>query len=249
MNHIFWDVDKITIMTDVMDATIHRHAMMQFFVCTEVKLDIKVGKEQPDAKCVLVNKNVKHSFNADKRLCLTTIIEPVSALGLALDVVLDSKDYYVVDESMADALIRQVICLKEHPCKDRYSDLMDVISECFGLLPSPKLLDERIIAFLKMLEHCDCDDHSIEEYAGELNLSASRLSHLFSEQIGIPIKKYLILHQLEKAFAEILQGVSITKASMDSGFDSPSHFAAVVKSLMGLPAKRGVKDSVFLKVY
>ena len=247
MNHIFWDVDKITIMTDVMDATIHRHAMMQFFVCTEGKLDIKVGKEQPDAKCVLVN--VKHSFNADKRLCLTTIIEPVSALGLALDVVLDSKDYYVVDGSMADALIRQVICLKEHPCKDRYSDLMDVISECFGLLPSPKLLDERIIAFLKMLEHCDCDDHSIEEYAGELNLSASRLSHLFSEQIGIPIKKYLILHQLEKAFAEILQGVSITKASMDSGFDSPSHFAAVVKSLMGLPAKRGVKDSVFLKVY
>ena len=50
MNHIFWDVDKITIMTDVMDATIHRHAMMQFFVCTEGKLDIKVGKEQPDAK-------------------------------------------------------------------------------------------------------------------------------------------------------------------------------------------------------
>ena len=210
MNHIFWDVDKITIMTDVMDATIHRHAMMQFFVCTEGKLDIKVGKEQPDAKCVLVNKNVKHSFNADKRLCLTTIIEPVSALGLALDVVLDSKDYYVVDESMADALIRQVICLKEHPCKDRYSDLMDVISECFGLLPSPKLLDERIIAFLKMLEHCDCDDHSIEEYAGELNLSASRLSHLFSEQIGIPIKKYLILHQLEKAFAEILEKNGIT---------------------------------------
>ena len=58
MNHIFWDVDKITIMTDVTDATIHRHAMMQFFVCTEGKLDIKVGKEQPDAKCVLVNKNV-----------------------------------------------------------------------------------------------------------------------------------------------------------------------------------------------
>ena len=28
MNHIFWDVDKITIMTDVMDATIHRHAMI-----------------------------------------------------------------------------------------------------------------------------------------------------------------------------------------------------------------------------
>lgn len=249
MNHIFWDVDKITILTDTMDASIHRHAMMQFFVCTEGKLNIKVSKEQPDAKCILVNKNVKHSFNTGKRLCLTTIIEPVSAIGLALDVVLDNKDYYVVDESMADALIRQVICLKERPCKDQYSDLMDGINGCFGLLPSPKQLDERIVSFLEMLEHCDCNDHSIEEYAGKLNLSASRLSHLFSEQVGIPIKKYLTLHQLEKAFEKILQGESITKASMGAGFDSPSHFAAVVKSLMGLPARRGVKDSVFLKVY
>ena len=249
MNQIFWDVDRITILTDTMDASIHRHAMMQFFVCTEGKLDIKVGKEQPDAKCVLVNKNVTHSFNADKRLCLTTIIEPVSALGLALDVVLDSKDYYVVDESMADALIRQVICLKEHPCKDYYMELMDGISGSFGILPSHTPLDDRIVSFLEMLEHCDCDDHSIEEYAGELNLSASRLSHLFSEQVGIPLKKYLILHQLEKTFEEILQGESITKASMDAGFVSPSHFAGVVKNLMGLPARRGVKDSVFLKVY
>ena len=105
MNHIFWDVDKITIMTDVMDATIHRHAMMQFFICTEGRLNIKVGKEHPEAKCILVNKNVKHSFNADKRLCLTTIIEPVSATGLALDVLLDNRDYYIVDDSMADVLI------------------------------------------------------------------------------------------------------------------------------------------------
>jgi len=249
MNQIFWDIDKITILTDTMDASLHRHAMMQFFICTEGKLNLKVGKEQPDAKCILVNKNVKHSFNAGKRLCLTTIIEPVSALGLALDKLLDNKDYYIVDGSTADALIRQVISLKECPCKDQYLELIAGINGCFGLLPTPKLLDERIITFLEMLEHCDCDDHSIEEYAGELNLSASRLSHLFSEQVGIPIKKYLTLHQLEKAFEKILLGDSITKASMEAGFDSPSHFAAVVKSLMGLPARRGVKDSVFLKVY
>ena len=99
MNQIYWDVDRINILTDTMDASIHRHAMMQFFVCTEGKLDIKVGKEKPDAKCILVNKNVKHSFKADNSLCLTTIIEPVSTLGLALDVLLENKDYYIVDES------------------------------------------------------------------------------------------------------------------------------------------------------
>ena len=249
MNQIYWDLDRISILTDTMDASSHSHAMMQFFICTEGTLNIKVGKEKPKAKCILVNKNVKHSFKADKRICFTLLIEPVSDLGLALDVLIKDKDHYAVDDSKADALVEQVIRLKEHPDKESYEALMTGVYDCFGIQPSHRQLDERIESFLEMLKHCSCDDHSIEEFADRLCISASRLSHLFSEQVGIPMKKYLILHQLEKAFEEILQGESITRAALDAGFDSPSHFAAVVKKLMGLPARRGVKDSVFLKVY
>ena len=249
MNQIFWDFDRISILTDTMDASSHSHAMMQFFICTEGPLNIKVGKEKPDARCILVNKNVKHSFKADKKICLTTIIEPVSDLGLALGVLLENKDHYIVDGPKTEVLIARVLSLMEQPGKSAYADLMDEICGSFGVLPPHKQLDERIVSFLDMLDHCTCDDHSIDEYAEKLCISTSRLSHLFSEQVGIPLKKYLTLHQLEKAFGEILQGERITKAAMDAGFDSPSHFAAVVKSLMGLPARRGVKDSVFLKVY
>ena len=249
MNRIYWDVDKISILTDTMDASSHSHAMMQFFVCTEGKLNLKVGKEKPDARCVLVNKNVKHVFKTDGRVCFTTIIEPVSELGLALDVLLGDSDYYIVDDAKAETLIKRVTGLAEHHGKEAYADLMEALCGAFGILPSHRELDERILSFLDMLKDCGCEDHSIEEYADKLCISASRLSHLFSEQVGIPIKKYLTLHQLERAFEKILQGERITKASMDAGFDSPSHFASVVKSLMGLPARRGVKDGVFLKVY
>ena len=249
MNQVFWDIDRIAILTDTMDATSHSHAMLQFFVSTEAPLNIKVGKEKPETRCLLVNKNVKHAFKADHRICCTILIEPVSELGLALDVLLKEQDYYIVDDVRADALIEKVIGLKDHPGKEAYEKLMDAVYGCFGILPSHQKLDERIVEFLEMLKECPCDDHSIDEFAGKLCLSSSRLSHLFSEQVGIPIKKYLTLHQLERAFEAILQGEKITKAAMDAGFDSPSHFAAVVKSLMGLPARRGVKDSVFLKVY
>ncbi len=249
MNRIYWDLDRISVLTDTMDASSHSHAMMQFFICTEGKLNLKVGKERPDASCILVNKNVRHSFKAGGKICLTVMIEPVSDLGLALDVFLGDKDHHIVDQAKAEILTGCVIRMKDHPGKEAYDDLMEAFYGCFGLLPSHKQLDSRILSFLEMLDHCSCDDHSIESYAEKLNISASRLSHLFSEQVGIPLKKYLRLHQLERAFEEILQGNSITKSALDAGFDSPSHFAAVVKSLMGLPARRGVKDSVFLKVY
>jgi methylphosphotriester-DNA--protein-cysteine methyltransferase len=72
---------------------------------------------------------------------------------------------------------------------------------------------------------------------------------LFSEEVGIPLKKYLSLHQLERAFEKILKGKSITDAAMEADFDSPSHFAFTVKKMMGLPARNTVKNSEFLKVY
>ena len=100
-----------------------------------------------------------------------------------------------------------------------------------------------------MLGNCSCTDHSVDHFAEELHLSSSRLSHLFSEQVGITLKDYLLLHQLERVFQDILSGRKITDAAMDAGFDSPSHFASTVKRLMGLPARSTIKDSEFLKVY
>lgn len=99
------------------------------------------------------------------------------------------------------------------------------------------------------MEQCSCEEHSIEEYAGKLCISASRLSHLFSEQVGITLKKYLTLHQLERAFQDLLAGKRIMEAALNAGFDSPPHFASTVKRMMGLPARSTVKDSEFLKVY
>ena len=120
---------------------------------------------------------------------------------------------------------------------------------CLGFQPVKRQLDERITGFLNILQDCTCIDHSVDKFAEELCISTSRLSHLFSEQVGIPLKSYLTLHQLEKAYQDILNGNSITDAAMNAGFDSPSHFAATVKRLMGLPTRRALKDSRFLKVY
>ena len=104
MNRIYWDLDRISVLTDTMDASSHSHAMMQFFICTEGKLNLKVGKERPDASCILVNKNVRHSFKAGGKICLTVMIEPVSDLGLALDVFLGDKDHHIVDQAKAEIL-------------------------------------------------------------------------------------------------------------------------------------------------
>lgn len=249
MNRIYWDLDKISMLTDSMDASSHSHGMMQFFVCLKDSLNIKVNGKKIDCTCILVNKNIKHSFKTENQICFTSVIEPTSVFGMALNTLLGDKDYYIPEENQSARIRTSLTPMLESFSRESYEKLMTVISECLGWNDSKSSLDDRIVNLLDILAHCSCDDHSIEEYAEKLCLSPSRLSHLFSEEVGIPLKKYLSLHQLERAFEKILKGESITDAAMEADFDSPSHFAFTVKKMMGLPARNTVKNSEFLKVY
>ena len=198
---------------------------------------------------VLVNKNVRHSFKANNKIHFTCVIEPVSDIGIGLNYILQDKEYCIIDDGKANELKKIVMAMRDTFDKETYTKLITRIYECFDITYLNKQFDDRILTFLKMLEHCSCDEHSIEEYANKLCISASRLSHLFSEQVGITLKNYLTLHQLERAFQDLLAGKRITEAALNAGFDSSSHFASTVKRMMGLPARSTVKDSEFLKVY
>ncbi len=104
---------------------------------------------------------------------------------------------------------------------------------------------DRIKNLLYEIEQCNCNTHSIASFADKVALSSSRLSHLFKEQMGMPLKSYIQFHQMQTAFLALLNGKNITEAAMLAGFDSPSHFATVTKKMMGMPASISVKNSIF----
>ena len=250
MNHIYWDVAHISMLTDELGSSTHSHGMIQFFLALHNIPDIKVGRKRIDNPvCLFVQKNVKHSVRFHDGIIFTSVIEPKSDMGAFLDTLLKDNDYYLPEDEVTKKLVDYARPMNESFGRESYLLFMEQMYRCMGFQPVERKFDERIIEFLSKLDHCTCLDHSVEKFAEELNISTSRLSHLFSEQVGIPLKSYLTLHQLENAYKDILNGSSITDASMNAGFDSPSHFAATVKRLMGLPTRKMVKDSRFLKVY
>ena len=250
MNHIYWDVDHISMLTDDLGASTHSHGMIQFFLALDNIPDIKVGRKKiENPVCLFVQKNMKHSIKLHDGIIFTSVIEPTSDMGAFLDVLIKDSDYYLVEDEISKKLIEYARPMTDSFDRDSYNSFLNQVYQCLGFQPVKRQLDERITGFLNILQDCTCFDHSIDKFADELCISTSRLSHLFSEQVGIPLKSYLTLHQLEKAYRDILNGNSITDAAMNAGFDSPSHFAATVKRMMGLPTRKALKDSRFLKVY
>lgn len=98
-----------------------------------------------------------------------------------------------------------------------------------------KTLDPRIQEVLDILSKHYMEDHRIEELAGRVCLSPSRLSHLFKEQVGDSIIETLMkcrLKQAEKLMKYTLR--PITEIALSVGFHSPDYFTRRFTSYYGI---------------
>lgn len=248
MNNIYWDRDKISIITDQIEAVPHKHWAMQLFFSVEKNVEISVEGKKISCKCIVINCNTLHSFSTDGRLYFTMIIEPTSSFANQLDERMRGKKYHIFGNQDIELPKSLLSCLIDSGGIREYREFVIKLYEFLGLREQPKIYDDRIRDLLYEIEQCNCDTHSIAFFADKVALSQSRLSHLFKEQVGMPLKNYIQFHQMQRAFLALLNGKNITEAAMLADFDTPSHFATVTKKMMGMPASISMKNSVFLKV-
>jgi len=248
MNRIYWDKDSIGIVTDHIDAALHSHPVMQLFLSIEGLLDIEVSGEMLSCRCVVVEKDILHAFNTKGKPHFSLIIPPTTELAEQLCRKMNDLGYLICDRAEMKNIQQQAQCLVQNHSVQGYQAFMKQLLMFLGAEQKTPAYDDRITELLSFLDECSCDDHAISQFAYKVALSPSRLSHLFKEQTGVPLKSYITLHQMERAFIGLLGGKSVTEAALNAGFDTPSHFAATTKRLMGMSASLSLKDSEFLKV-
>lgn len=75
---------------------------------------------------------------------------------------------------------------------------------------------------------------NVQAVADHLNISSSYLSALFKDQIGTPIKQYLIKIRINHAVKQLIStDKSITEIAMECGFNSNTHFCNTFKKHIG----------------
>jgi AraC-like DNA-binding protein len=75
---------------------------------------------------------------------------------------------------------------------------------------------------------------SLKELAFLFPLSVSRLQHIFKEDVGISIKKYLLWRKLILGLEIILMGRDFTHAAHQAGFSDSSHMSRTFKKSFGI---------------
>ncbi|WP_428408652.1 helix-turn-helix domain-containing protein [Hyphococcus sp.] len=110
-----------------------------------------------------------------------------------------------------------------------------------ALFSLPDALDPRVRKALDLLD-LEADDFSnATVLARAVGLSRNRFMTLFTAEIGVPVRRYILWRRLKTAAAAIAEGANITVAAHASGFADSAHFARTMKSMFGVTATDSVQ--------
>ena len=105
-----------------------------------------------------------------------------------------------------------------------------------GYISSSKEENKKRIVYriTRYIEKNISENISVKDIAEEFSYNSNYLSHLFKNQIGMPLKEYIIAVKMKKAQSLLADGKSsLSEIAMFCGYDSVSSFCRTLKKHTG----------------
>jgi AraC-like DNA-binding protein len=109
-----------------------------------------------------------------------------------------------------------------------------VLTQVNGLGRAPLRLDTRVARILKVLKRDVASRPTVTALAATVGLSPSRLVHLFNQQLGVSLRRYVLWLRLRQVIFCLATGRSLTRASHEAGFADSAHLCRTFRSMFGL---------------
>src|SRR5215831_202640 len=111
------------------------------------------------------------------------------------------------------------------------------------IVDSESILDPRVSRTVELLREETERAFSIGEIAAHVDLSESRFSHLFSDQLRVSPRRYLLWLRLREALQLLSGGASVTYAAHGAGFADSAHLARTFRGMLGISATSLIRQS------
>ncbi len=224
MFKLFFEKTYIIVVPAYKETLVHHHNMLHVFFGNG-NLRLSAGGEELCGNVIILENDIEHKA-PDGEIAFFLFVDPTSHFA----------------EVLREKFLTGQPAVAVH-CPETFFDKTSLTEEIIkktvlnfaGEVQLSKLnLDERILQILHNIDSFKHLGTRVSEIAEKYSYSESYLTHLFKNETGIALKSYLLMRQFEYVWREIMKGCSLTDASMDAGFSSPSHFSDVCRKLTGI---------------
>ncbi len=219
---------------------ISEHRLGSAALCVGIDQPFRVLESESSAwrecRSVLAPPGCLHEIEVGGALMAILFIEP------------ESPDYPAIQNAMQDGEWQCLYGLAHedevltalHEAWERQPDAATLHELLDRIIPSPnpeqrpQPLDARIQKVIQMMKEDLTRSYSMNELAEVVNLSPTRLVHLFKEEVGVPIRRFRQWHRMRVVAALVSKNKTLTDAALDAGFADSSHFSRAFRNMFGI---------------
>ncbi|MDH4125538.1 MAG: AraC family transcriptional regulator [Gammaproteobacteria bacterium] len=208
-------------------------------ICTEVD-------DWQSARGFIVLPDVRHSYDGRGAISAMLFVDPESFEGIWLRTSITQPLTFVSDARLANCA-GEIRKLHKRPVQS--VEIGPLIRHCVHALctgaPPLRQPDPRITKSLKRINESKQLRVTLEEIAATVYLSPSRFAHLFSQQLGLPFRHYVLWRKLARAILAIGRGESMTDAAQAADFADAPHLSRTFNRMFGIKPSALMRGEFF----
>jgi AraC-like DNA-binding protein len=205
----------------------HSHHAIQLAVSFDGPFELTLDDRRVLARAALVPSRLPHAFETSERRIFYALVEPLGSRGTGLA----QRARELLGRDLAD-----LIPIATEPAPEPHA-LVSYADRLICSLRAPCLmgpLSPHVISALAYLDAGLQGRPRLDDAARAACISPSRLTHLFSQQVGIPFRRFVLWLRLRRAAEHAWAGSSLTEAAIAAGFSDLPHLTRVCRSTFGV---------------
>lgn len=222
----------------------HRHFTASVTVSLEGPIRFRASEDEPwcETQGFVARSNAALECDTGSELVINFQLDPEKGDVTALDALdFHGREMVSIPESKVVPLVQELRRLCTGPrIKGVGHALRRATLDAISDQPRrPRSFDPRIARVLARLKDSVSDSIvSSADLAAEVGLSEGRLIHLFADQLGVPLRRYVLALRLRRILFFLSAGQTLTDAAQEAGFCDSAHLTRVYREMYGLPPSK-----------
>ncbi len=215
-----------------------------------VSLDGAFGLSSPSAEspadyaAALIPAGVRHAIDGHGNRMAMLLIAPEGDLGQRLFHLAAADTIVDLGENLAVGLRVLLNDLNddEVASSNKLNEAIEMIAGSFDVSDSQGI-DPRVLQSIEWIRSGRESGFLVKDLAAEVDLSESRFSHIFSEHVRVPVRRYLLWLRLRDVLHLLASTGSLTEAAHSAGFSDSAHLSRTFRSALGIAPTDLIRES------
>lgn len=208
------------------------------------------GSDWVHTRGCVARPNAHFELDMQEARVVNIQLDPEQAQGAVIDALdFRGEEVIALSDEMVLPLAERLRAIADAPRVSGHALRRTTLAAIKEGPSAPRAFDPRVARVLERLKSSFPDAPTSRELAAEVGLSEGRLIHLFGEQLGVPLRRYVLSLRVRYMLFCLAMNQNLTDAAHEAGFSDSAHYSRVFREMYGFPPSKMFRsDSVQIRL-